>query len=74
MGSRRAHAGEEVEVQMYSGYNMWADDPHTPNFTGCNMKSCHPKSVIRPMGVDVMNVHHFERASAGMTNLLCSTF
>ncbi len=66
VGSRQAHSGEEVQVQVHSGYDVWAEDLRTPNFTGCNVKSCHPKSVVRPMGVDVMNVHHFERAALGM--------
>ncbi len=56
-------------MQVHSGYDVWADDPRTPNFTGCSVKICHPKSVVRPMGVDVMNVHHFERAAPGKQSI-----
>ncbi len=65
MGSRKAHLGEEVQVQVYSGYDVWGADPRTPDFSRCIAKSCHPKSIVRPLGVDVMNVHHFERPAAG---------
>ena len=75
VGARRAHSGEEVQVQMHSGYDVWADDLRAPNFTGCNAKTCHPKSVIRPMAVDVMNVHHFHRAAPGAASApgICCT-
>ena len=52
-------------MQVHSGYDVWADDLRAPNFTSCDLKTCHPKSVVRPMGVDVMNVHHFHRAAPG---------
>ena len=65
VGSRHAHTGEEVQLQVYSGYDVWEADPRAPNFTGCTAKSCHAKSIIRPLGVDVMNVHHIERPAAG---------
>lgn len=66
MGSRRARIGEEVEVQTYSGYDVWEEDLRAPNFTGCTWKTCHPKSVIRPLGVEVMNIHHYHLAAEGM--------
>ena len=69
VGSRRAHSGEEVQVQVHSGYDVWADDQRAPNFTGCTATTCHPKSVVRPAGVDVMNVHHFQRAAPGEQGL-----
>ncbi|CAK0784444.1 hypothetical protein CVIRNUC_007648 [Coccomyxa viridis] len=65
VGSRRARIGEEVEVQTYSGYDVWEEDLRAPNFTGCTWKTCHPKSVIRPLGVEVMNIHHYHLAAEG---------
>ena len=65
VGSKKAHTGEEVQVQVHSGYDVWEADVRAPDFTGCTAKSCHAKSIIRPLGVDVMNVHHFERPAAG---------
>ncbi|CAL8469521.1 g9062 [Coccomyxa elongata] len=55
----------EVDYQAYQGYNVWAADPRTPNFTGCDWISCHPKSVVRPLGVEIMGVHHAGRVSEG---------
>ena len=66
MGSRRARIGEEVEIQMYSGYDVWEEDLRAPNFTGCTLHSCHPKSVIRPLGIELMNIHHYTRPAEGM--------
>ena len=54
-----------MQVQVHSGYDVWEADTRAPDFTGCTAKSCHAKSIIRPFGVDVMNVHHFERPAAG---------
>lgn len=65
VGSRRARQGEDIEVQMYSGYDAWEEDSRKPNFTGCDWKTCHPKSVVRPLGVAVMNIHHFDQAAPG---------
>ena len=54
-----------MEVQVYSGYDVWEEDLRAPNFIGCTRKTCHPKSVIRPLGVDLMNIHHYERPAEG---------
>ena len=58
-------AHSEVDYQAFQGYDVWAADPRTPNFTGCNWRSCHPKSVVRPLGVDIMSVHHIGRVREG---------
>lgn len=55
----------EVDYQAWAGYDLWAADSRTPNFTGCNWRTCHPKSVVRPLGVDIMSVHHISRVREG---------
>lgn len=64
LGTGGAARGE-VDYQAYQGYDVWAADPRTPNFTGCDWISCHPKSVVRPLGVEIMSVHHAGRVSKG---------
>ncbi|EIE19825.1 hypothetical protein COCSUDRAFT_48697 [Coccomyxa subellipsoidea C-169] len=55
----------EVDYQAFQGYDVWTTDPRTPNFTGCNWRNCHPKSVVRPLAVDIMSVHHVGRIREG---------
>ncbi len=55
----------EVDYQAFQGYDVWATDPRTPNFTGCSWRNCHPKSVVRPLAVDIMSVHHVGRVREG---------
>ena len=54
-------AAHRHHYQTYAGYDIWAPDERRPNFTGCTPMTCHPKSVVRPLGVDSMSVHHVNR-------------
>jgi hypothetical protein len=52
-------------LQVYEGYSVWKDADRNPNFFNCSVsyhgahagRSCHPKSAINPLAVDIMNVH-----------------
>ena len=54
-----------VQYQTYSGYDVWAPDPRMPNLTACTVGTCHPKSVVKPLAVEVMNVHHVHLVRKG---------
>ena len=59
--------------QVYTGYDIWGNDEHIPDFTNCSVsyhgpnagRACHPKSLVRPLAVDLMNVHFLAGAAPG---------
>ena len=64
---------ECVIWQVYTGYDIWDNDEHIPDFTNCSVsyhgpsagRACHPKSLVRPLAVDLMNVHFLAGAAPG---------
>ena len=68
-GEAHEHApAHRQHYQTYAGYDIWAPDARLPNFTGCTPMTCHPKSVVRPLGVDVMSVHHVKTQAKGFAS------
>lgn len=61
-------------AQVYEGYNLWDMwDMRMPDFSNCSVtyhghkagRACHPKSLVRPLAVDLMNVHFQAGAAPG---------
>lgn len=60
-------------LQVYEGYDLWTQDDTVPDFTNCSTsyhgpeagRACHPKSLVRPLAVDLMNVHFTAGVKAG---------
>lgn len=56
---------EGDEHQGYSGYDVFAHDPRTPDFTNCTShpgrthlhRQCHTKSIVRPALVELQHAH-----------------
>ncbi len=52
-------------MQVYEGYDLWGRDMRMPDFTNCSVtyhgrkagRACHPKSLVKPLAADLMNVH-----------------
>jgi hypothetical protein len=65
VGATPQHFTSAVDYQTYQGYDVWAPDARIPDFTGCTWKTCHPKSAVRPLAVDIMSVHHVGRVKQG---------
>lgn len=64
-------------MQVYEGYDLWERDMRMPDFTNCSVtyhghkagRACHPKSLVRPLAVDLMNVHFQAGAAPGFDEI-----
>ena len=56
-------------MQTYVGHDLWSDDDGSLDFSACyDPKTgigCHPKSIIRPLAVSLMDVDFTARVEEG---------